>query len=68
MINADVIEDKMEESEDKDAILGNDMVNPFTGERACSFYELEWDRGISELLALLCVSKWVLVLLKHATM
>lgn len=28
---ADAIEDKYEEDEDKQMILGNDMVNPFTG-------------------------------------
>ncbi|GFH16009.1 uncharacterized protein HaLaN_12353, partial [Haematococcus lacustris] len=30
-INLDVLEDKMEESEDKEQILGQDLLNPFTG-------------------------------------
>ena len=29
---ADAAEDKAEEEEDKEAILGEDLVNPFTGE------------------------------------
>ncbi len=29
----DVEDDKLEESEDKEMILGDDMLNPFTGER-----------------------------------
>ena len=31
-IAGDVAEDKLEESEDKEAILGDDMLNPHTGE------------------------------------
>lgn len=45
-VAGDVLDDKMDESEDKEMILGDDMLNPFTGAWGQRRWEgLRWAMG-----------------------